>query len=107
MYHSFTYFSHITTKLMNINNCFIIKSFISNNKIIPKVISIQYTKIDLKEKSFKLRIYEAVLMLKHDVTVNPSLESLISILVDCNKQIKMVLLNSFLIEFNLFLFLKK
>lgn len=44
-------------------------------------------------------------MLKHDVTINPSLESLISILVACNKQIKMALLNSFLIELNLFFFI--
>lgn len=43
-------------------------------------------------------------MLKHDVTINPSLESLISILVACNKQIKMALLNSFLIELNFFFF---
>jgi len=73
MYHSFTYFSHITTKLMKMHNYFITKFFISNNKNYFLIyFSFNVSNMTLKEKWVKLRIYEVILMLKHDVTINPN-----------------------------------
>ena len=51
MYHSFTYFSHITTKLMKMHNYFITKFFISNNKNYFLIyFSFNVSNMTLKEK---------------------------------------------------------